>query len=257
VRGSSRPGSATVRLVAPGCPGSPPRTAADWSAGSPPGVRVGCGPSSHPVAGRRVGPDCRVDPQAGPQRLRPVAPASARRPCPSVAGGHVSFSVEVPGTGTGEHVPNPRHLDAALSAGVRLVVADRCFASSKTCSGCGTAKAKLALSQRTYACMTCGPVLDRDHNAAQNLAALAADTGESRREPPDGNDVRPGHLPPAVAPPPDDPARTQRHHRGNSSKTTLLRVSSNGSIRDRHSRASGWAPRTARKRRSRWVSRSG
>jgi transposase len=36
-----------------------------------------------------------------------------------------------------------------------LAVAGRWFASSKTCSGCGTAKAKLALSERTYAC-TCG-----------------------------------------------------------------------------------------------------
>ena len=36
-------------------------------------------------------------------------------------------------------------------AGARLIVADRWFASSKTCSGCGTAKAKLALSERTYA----------------------------------------------------------------------------------------------------------
>ena len=51
-------------------------------------------------------------------------------------------------------------------AGVRLVVADRWFASSKTCSGCGTAKAKLALSERQYVCLACGIVLDRDENAA-------------------------------------------------------------------------------------------
>jgi putative transposase len=37
----------------------------------------------------------------------------------------------------------------AERAGARLVVADRWFASSKTCSGCGTAKAKLALSERS------------------------------------------------------------------------------------------------------------
>ena len=76
-------------------------------------------------------------------------------------------------------------------AGVRLVVADRWFASSKTCSGCGTAKAKLALSERVYICLACGIVLDRDENAARNLAALAADTGELRREQPDRTDVRP------------------------------------------------------------------
>jgi putative transposase len=99
-------------------------------------------------------------------------------------------------------------------AGVRLIVADRWFASRKTCSGCGTAKAKLALSERTYVCTACGLVLDRDHNAALNLAALAADTGELRRELPDGSDVRPVVLArPAVAPPREDRASGQRHRR--------------------------------------------
>jgi putative transposase len=55
--------------------------------------------------------------------------------------------------------------------GGQLIVADRWFASSKTCSGCGAAKAKLALSERTYRCDACGLVLNRDLNAALNLAA--------------------------------------------------------------------------------------
>jgi putative transposase len=54
-----------------------------------------------------------------------------------------------------------------------LLVADRWFPSSKTCSGCGTVKAKLRLSERTYTCEHCGLTLDRDLNAARNLAALA------------------------------------------------------------------------------------
>ncbi|MGW0633839.1 IS607 family element RNA-guided endonuclease TnpB [Streptomyces sp. NPDC002758] len=58
--------------------------------------------------------------------------------------------------------------------GCRIVAADRWFPSSKTCSGCGTVKAKLPLHVRTYACDACGLVLDRDDNAARNLAALAA-----------------------------------------------------------------------------------
>ncbi|MEU0156262.1 zinc ribbon domain-containing protein [Micromonospora fulviviridis] len=58
--------------------------------------------------------------------------------------------------------------------GGRLVVADRWYPSSKTCSGCGAVKTKLALSEREYKCETCGMVLDRDLNAARNLAALAA-----------------------------------------------------------------------------------
>jgi Putative transposase DNA-binding domain len=38
--------------------------------------------------------------------------------------------------------------------------------ASGECSGCGAAKAKLALSERTYTCDACGLVLDRDRPAA-------------------------------------------------------------------------------------------
>jgi putative transposase len=54
----------------------------------------------------------------------------------------------------------------------RLVVADRWFPSSKTCSGCGVVTPKLPLSARTFTCTTCGVSLHRDHNAAINLAQL-------------------------------------------------------------------------------------
>jgi IS605 OrfB family transposase len=54
--------------------------------------------------------------------------------------------------------------------GGRVIVADRWFASSKRCSGCGAVKAKLPLSERSYACASCGLVLGRDVNAARNLA---------------------------------------------------------------------------------------
>ncbi|MCJ1678188.1 IS607 family element RNA-guided endonuclease TnpB [Streptomyces sp. APSN-46.1] len=60
--------------------------------------------------------------------------------------------------------------------GTRLVVADRWYPSSKTCSRCGVAKAKLPLSMRVFACENCGLVLDRDANAGHNLVALAART---------------------------------------------------------------------------------
>jgi putative transposase len=59
-------------------------------------------------------------------------------------------------------------------SGGRLVVADRWFPSSKTCSGCGAVKAKLPLRLRVFECDACGLVRDRDANAALNLAALAA-----------------------------------------------------------------------------------
>jgi|SRR5450631_197532 len=54
--------------------------------------------------------------------------------------------------------------------GGRVIVADRWFASSKTCSDCGAVTAKLLLSERTYVCVACGLVIDRDENAAVNLA---------------------------------------------------------------------------------------
>lgn len=81
--------------------------------------------------------------------------------------------------------------------GARLVVADPFYPSSKTCSRCGVAKAKLPLSQRVFHCEACGLVCDRDLNAACNLARLV-ERGEhvagSGPETPNarGADVRPG-----------------------------------------------------------------
>jgi putative transposase len=100
----------------------------------------------------------------------------------------------------------------AERAGVRLIVADRWFASSKTCSGCGTAKAKLALAERTYVCTACGMVLDRDVNAALNLAALAADTAQLVREQPDGTDVRRAQRAGNAVRLPREEPQAQRHH---------------------------------------------
>ncbi|NJP32237.1 IS200/IS605 family element transposase accessory protein TnpB [Micromonospora sp. HSS6-12] len=66
--------------------------------------------------------------------------------------------------------------------GGRLVVADRWCPSSNTCSACGAVRTKLTLSERTFTCTTCGLVLDRDVNAARNLAALAATVAGSGPE---------------------------------------------------------------------------
>ena len=66
--------------------------------------------------------------------------------------------------------------------GSQLIVADRFYPSSKTCSACGWVKAKLALAERTFACETCGLRLDRDLNAARNLAKLAYQVARSGRE---------------------------------------------------------------------------
>jgi putative transposase len=66
-----------------------------------------------------------------------------------------------------------RQLDYKTTwAGARLVQADTFYPSSKTCSACGAVRAKLLLSARVYHCETCGVRIDRDLNAARNLAAL-------------------------------------------------------------------------------------
>lgn len=57
--------------------------------------------------------------------------------------------------------------------GSGLVTVGRWFPSSKTCSGCGAVKTKLSLSERVFECDGCGVALDRDVNAAVNIAAEA------------------------------------------------------------------------------------
>jgi IS605 OrfB family transposase len=58
-------------------------------------------------------------------------------------------------------------------SGSILVIAHQWYPSSKTCSACGMVKAKLPLSARAFHCHACGIQIDRDLNAACNLAALA------------------------------------------------------------------------------------
>ena len=53
-----------------------------------------------------------------------------------------------------------------------LVEAGRFFPSSKNCSACGRRKPSLRLADRTYSCDYCGARIDRDLNAAVNLARL-------------------------------------------------------------------------------------
>ncbi len=54
--------------------------------------------------------------------------------------------------------------------GGTVLIADRWFPSSKTCSACGDVKASLTLADRVFACETCGLTIDRDLNAAVNPA---------------------------------------------------------------------------------------
>lgn len=77
--------------------------------------------------------------------------------------------------------------------GAKLHVIDRWYPSSKTCSNCGSVKAKLSLKERTYKCEHCGLVIDRDLNAAINIMVagsapetLNAHGGTVRRSDPSG-----------------------------------------------------------------------
>ena len=59
--------------------------------------------------------------------------------------------------------------------GIKVIEAERFYASSKTCSHCGHIKKELKLSDRMYICPECGSKLDRDLNAAINLANYKLD----------------------------------------------------------------------------------
>jgi len=59
--------------------------------------------------------------------------------------------------------------------GTELVLIDTWYPSSKTCSECGHVRDTLRLSEREFICPNCGVIIDRDLNAALNLAAMAAE----------------------------------------------------------------------------------
>ncbi len=54
--------------------------------------------------------------------------------------------------------------------GSKLIVADRFFPSSKTCSNCGWYNPDLKLSDRWFCCVSCGSFIERDWNASINLS---------------------------------------------------------------------------------------
>ncbi len=59
----------------------------------------------------------------------------------------------------------------AARAGRHLIVTDRFYPSSKTCSACGHLLTELSLSTRAWQCPSCGTRHDRDVNAAKNILA--------------------------------------------------------------------------------------
>ena len=79
----------------------------------------------------------------------------------------------------------------AARAGRHLIVIDRWYPSSKTCSACGHLLAELSLSTRTWQCPSCGTRHDRDHNAAKNILAAGLAVGAGNGADACGAGVRP------------------------------------------------------------------
>ena len=59
----------------------------------------------------------------------------------------------------------------AARHGRRLIVIDRWYPSSKTCSACGRLLSDLSLKTRHWSCPSCRTRHDRDINAAENICA--------------------------------------------------------------------------------------
>jgi putative transposase len=70
----------------------------------------------------------------------------------------------------------------AVWYGCQVLVASRWEPTSKTCSRCGWVDEQLTLSDRVFHCRNphCGLVVDRDLNAARNLAKLAGSSSDSQ-----------------------------------------------------------------------------
>lgn len=84
---------------------------------------------------------------------------------------------------------------AAMRGGA-VIVADRFFPSSKTCSKCGHKLNDLPLSARHWTCPACGATHDRDVNAAVNLKNMAvSSTVSTCGEEGSGSGHKPGVKP--------------------------------------------------------------
>ena len=66
--------------------------------------------------------------------------------------------------------------------GKELIVIDRFYPSSKTCSYCGWKNDDLKLSDRVFKCENCGIELDRDLNAAINIQRVGVDILSNRTQ---------------------------------------------------------------------------
>ncbi|MFE7399007.1 zinc ribbon domain-containing protein [Streptomyces sp. NPDC057557] len=84
---------------------------------------------------------------------------------------------------------------------------------SKTCSACGWQNPRLPLADRTFHCDECGLRIDRDTNAARNIAAHAAVSGTqpAKRSPPVARRPKTPAEHPSDFPAPGVGSRTRRN----------------------------------------------
>jgi len=167
-----------------------PRSAAStrpshWPGGSR-GYDAAAEPSPAPILTPATAPRLPVAfPRSTPASPTPVETSSTRSPASSSR----------PTTGCLEHLTaanliRNRHLARAIGDagwaelarqlaykqawhGGQIMIADRWFPSTRTCSRCGLVKQQIGLAERTFRCDRCGLTIDRDRNAAANLAAWA------------------------------------------------------------------------------------
>ena len=86
-------------------------------------------------------------------------------------GNKYSFGASISDGGYGMFVELLQRKTARYKS-TSVIVAHKYFPSTRLCSrpGCSASKTKMPLSERVYECECCGLVLDRDVNAARNLA---------------------------------------------------------------------------------------
>ncbi len=85
--------------------------------------------------------------------------------------------------------------------GKRIIVIDRWHPSSRLCStpGCDWKNSKLKLSERSWTCLECGTLHDRDLNAAKNILAAGLAVIQRELDKACGEDIRPKASPRVTA----------------------------------------------------------
>ena len=89
--------------------------------------------------------------------------------------------------------------------GRQLLVIDRWYPSSKTCSACGYILAELSLSTRRWTCPSCRARHDRDINAAKNIRAAGRAVARGSPDDACGGDVRHAGSPGVQSPTNQEP----------------------------------------------------